>query len=116
MTKRSREPRPLGPPPISTSSAIERMIAIPSPPSLSSSSRVVAPLRELEAGAVVGDLDDQAVVEQLEGDVDVAVAVAVGVADGVRAGLGERELQVGERVVGERADAARARRGRAGRG
>ena len=106
FTKRRREPRPFGPPPISTSSAIERMIAIPRPPSVSSLRRRRARrCIGLEAGAVVGDLDDQPVVAELEADLDVPVAVAVGVADRVRARLGERELQVGERLVRERPDA-----------
>ena len=109
LTKRSRDPRPLAPPPISTSSAIERMIAIPRPPSESSaSSPFCAAVVRLEARAVVGDLDDQPVVPELEADRDVALVIAVGVPDRVRARLRQRQLQVGERLVRERADAGEA--------
>ena len=102
LTKRRRDPRPSGPSPISTSSAIERMIAIPRPPSLSSASSSCAESSSTNPAPVVRDLDHEPVVLELEADVDLPVTVDVRVPDRVRARLGERELQVGDRRVRER--------------
>src|SRR4051812_39482502 len=56
----------------------------------------------VEPLAVVDDLDHDPVRGELVGDVDVAVAArAVRVPDGVGHGFGERELQVGHRVVAD---------------
>src|SRR5437764_3702612 len=55
-----------------------------------------------EAGAAVGDLDDEPVRPELVDDLDEACsAVAVGVADRVRARLGQSQLEVAERLVGD---------------
>src|SRR5439155_8106576 len=57
-------------------------------------------VEQLEAGALVAHLDHEPVRLQLIDDLDVALAtVLVGVAHRVRAGLGQRELQVVERLV-----------------
>src|SRR5262249_56514488 len=53
----------------------------------------------LEARARVADLDRETVGLELVNDVDAAAVLAVGVLDGVRAGLGQRELEVVERLV-----------------
>ncbi len=117
LTKRSREPRPPSPAPISTSSAIERMIAIPSPPSASSSSAPSpAGLRRIEALAVVHDLDHEPIGVELVADVDRAFTVGVGVANGVGAGLGQRELEIGERLVAERAESGDPGQGESAKG
>jgi hypothetical protein len=48
---------------------------------------------------------------QLVGDLDLPAVVGIGMADRVRAGLRDRELQVGERLLGERAQARQAGEG-----
>ena len=80
------------------------MIAIPSPPSARPSSR--RPVAGgVEPGAVVRDLDDEPVGQELVHDLDDAVAVVVAVAHGVRARLGHGELQVAERLLARAAQA-----------
>ena len=80
------------------------MIAIPSPPSLSScpSSASLGCERRLEALAVVGHLDDEPVGMELVEDLHAALPVGVRVAHGVRAGLGERELEIAQDLLRER--------------
>ena len=58
--------------------------------------------RGLEALALVDDHDDEPVGVELVGDLDRALAARVGVPDRVRAGLGQRELQVAEHLLAER--------------
>ena len=76
--------------------------------------RVLARSRRLEALAVITDFDDEPICVELVEDLDRAVTVAVGVADGVRARLGQRQLQVAEHLLGKRhvAQARDARQGK----
>src|SRR5437868_12776281 len=69
-------------------------------------------VEQLEAGTLVAYLDHEPVGLQLIDDLDVALAaVLVGVAHRVRAGLGQRELQVVERLVRDRAHTGDGRQG-----
>jgi hypothetical protein len=54
--------------------------------------------RGVEALAFVGHLDDELVRMELVEDLDVPVSARVGMAHGVRAGLGQGELQVAEHL------------------
>src|SRR5215210_7206227 len=74
-------------------------------PALGQLLAVAGRLAKLEAAAGVADLDREPVALQLVDDVDAAETFAVGVLDRVRAGLGQRELEVVERLVGERTHA-----------
>ena len=102
FTNRRREPRSPGREVISSSSAIVRMIAMPRPPSLISSPSRGAGRpgrsrrrrrRPRSASARRG---------QLVRDGDEAVAAVVRVANGVRDGLGQRELEIGDVLLGQR--------------
>src|SRR5262245_34337809 len=55
----------------------------------------------VEPGTVVGDLDDEPVVEERVDDLDRALTVVVTVSHGVRAGLRHRELHVAERLLAQ---------------
>src|SRR5581483_4981579 len=60
-------------------------------------------LVRVEALAVVADLDPEPVRRELVADFDVALAArSVRMAHGVRDGLGQRELEIGHRVVRDR--------------
>ena len=92
FTKRRRDPLPLvrdGPDDRDSQTSLDERVR-------------VAGDGGIEPAARVGDLDHEAVGIQLEEDLDGTVGVRVGVPDGVRARLGERELEVGERLVLER--------------
>ena len=80
------------------------MIAIPRPPSESSSAaaRDARPCGGSNPSPESDDLDDEPVGVQLVHDLDEPGAVAVGMPDGVRARLGQRELQVAEHLRRER--------------
>src|SRR5256885_13797340 len=69
--------------------------------------------RVAEPCAVVDDLDREPVVVQLVEDLDGALPALVGMPNGVGAGFGERELQVGERLLAERPQAREPRQGQA---
>ena len=74
-------------------------------PALAQLLGIASSLLRHEAAPGIRNLDHDAVGVQLVEDVDHAAVVGlVGVPHGVRAGLGQRQLEVGDDLVGERAE------------